>query len=155
MSMRDFLGAIDWYSVELTNEERMISLISSSVPPLHPPFQAQHSTDSENFGASVQLANDLIDIVGDCPAVSENSILLAAFGLDPELPWWRVGIGKGFPEGHADPEPTDDDIALEYTDTMAKQVHLALLRISPESRELERLLNDDLHANGDEEIIPD
>eukprot|EP00961_Rhodomonas_salina_P269974 3647317-Rhodomonas_salina.1 len=130
--MRDSLATINWDSVGLTDEQRIISLRSRVMPSLHPPARTRPSTDEENFAASVQLANDLSDIVGDCPAVSENSLLLTSFGLDPELPWWKVGIGKGLPEGHIDPQLSAEDMAENYTDEMAEQVHAALLRLSPE-----------------------
>eukprot|EP00961_Rhodomonas_salina_P222632 3010694-Rhodomonas_salina.1 len=150
MPMCDFLATIDWHSVGLTDEQRIISLVSSMVPSLHPPTRAQHCTDEENFDALVQLANDLFDIVGDCPA--KNSLLLATFGLDPELQWWQAGIGEGLPEGHIDPQLSEEDMAYNYTDEMAEQVHTALLRLSPESRELEKLCHDDLHSYVEEEL---
>eukprot|EP00961_Rhodomonas_salina_P116388 1566480-Rhodomonas_salina.1 len=173
MPMRDFLATINWDSVELTDEQRRIYLRSWAMPSLHPPSRTQPSTDEENFAASAQLANDLFDIVRDCPAISKNSLLLASFGLDPELPWWKAGIGEGLPEGHIDPQLSAEDMAENYTDEMAEQLlhddlrasvdeeldwepiqvegKVLLRPLSPNSRELAKLCNDDLHSDLEEE----
>eukprot|EP00961_Rhodomonas_salina_P102799 1382574-Rhodomonas_salina.1 len=42
--------------------------------------------------AATSLADDVWEAVQDHPGADQNAVILAAFGLDPSLPWAAMGI---------------------------------------------------------------